>query len=308
MGLREVGRIPLPSHTGDGGFDHAAVDGRRDRLYVAHTANDCVEVIDLAARRAVGSIPNVRGVAGIWVDQATDRWFSSNRGEDTVSVFELDTDDELIRLPTGARPNGIAFDPGRKRLFVAGVGNAETGAPPTVTIFDLDPIRRVGQLVAPGRTRWATYHAGSDRVFVNVAAPPQILDLSAQDPLAASRSIPIRAEGPHGLEQDAPGARLLCASDDGSLLEVDLTSRATRRKTALSGPPDVVWRNGAGDLLYVAVGDPGVVDVIALDTFERVESVRTERGAHTLTVDPAREEVHVFLPRAHADLVLGRSD
>ena len=48
MALRLAGHVDLPAHSGPGAFDHAAIDARRDRLYVAHTANDAVDVIDCA--------------------------------------------------------------------------------------------------------------------------------------------------------------------------------------------------------------------------------------------------------------------
>jgi hypothetical protein len=51
VALRLEGYIDLPEHAGPGGFDHAAVHGRLRRLYVAHTANDAVDVIDLDADR-----------------------------------------------------------------------------------------------------------------------------------------------------------------------------------------------------------------------------------------------------------------
>jgi hypothetical protein len=51
--LRLEGYIDLPEHAGPGGFDHAAVHRGLRRLYVAHTANDALDVIDLDAGRYV---------------------------------------------------------------------------------------------------------------------------------------------------------------------------------------------------------------------------------------------------------------
>jgi hypothetical protein len=70
-----------------GGFDHAAVHGRRGLLYVAHTANDAVDVIDCAANRYLRSIPGLGAVAGALVSEADDLVFTSNRGENTVGIF-----------------------------------------------------------------------------------------------------------------------------------------------------------------------------------------------------------------------------
>jgi len=46
MTLRLQRFIELPPHLGKGGFDHADIHGPTDRLYVAHTANDALDIID----------------------------------------------------------------------------------------------------------------------------------------------------------------------------------------------------------------------------------------------------------------------
>ena len=81
MALKHLGDIELPAHTGQGGFDHAAIHRGRCRLYVAHTANDALDVIDTNAGKYVRSISGLRGVAGALVDEGQDLVFTSNRGE-----------------------------------------------------------------------------------------------------------------------------------------------------------------------------------------------------------------------------------
>lgn len=83
MGLEQVGEIDLPPHVTAGGFDHAAVHAARNRLYVAHTANDAVDIIDGTTDRYAGSIPALSGVAGVLVSEERDLVFTSNRGDDT---------------------------------------------------------------------------------------------------------------------------------------------------------------------------------------------------------------------------------
>ncbi len=306
--MREVARIKLPPHRSEGDFDHAAVDSVGDRLYVAHPSNDAVEVVDLSARRHSATLTGLRGVAGVWVDPKSRLLFTSNRGEDTASIFRLEEGGarEVARVPTGARPNGMAFDPGRSVLLVAGVGVAGTpSSPPTLTFVTAHDGRRLGQVVVPGRTRWALYHRPSDAFYVNVADPPQVLSVPAGTLPALGRERAIPARGPHGLEQDPAGRFLYCACDEGVLVSLEIATGATRVAGSLSGAPDVLWTDPATSRLYCAVGDPGTVDVFDLASLRPVQSVPTAEGAHTLTVDPRRNEVHVFLPGTEEDLVLG---
>jgi hypothetical protein len=46
MAFQHVHDVALPAHVKEGGFDHAAVHSGTSRLYVAHTINDALDVID----------------------------------------------------------------------------------------------------------------------------------------------------------------------------------------------------------------------------------------------------------------------
>ena len=87
MSLKLQGYIDLPGHQQDGGFDHAAIHPAKHLLYAAHTSNDALDVIDCASDLYLRSIPNLTGVAGALVSEERDLIFTSNRGEDTVSIF-----------------------------------------------------------------------------------------------------------------------------------------------------------------------------------------------------------------------------
>ncbi len=51
MPLRHFGYIELPPSRSDVGFDHADIHAASDRLYVAHTSNDTIDVIDVVHDR-----------------------------------------------------------------------------------------------------------------------------------------------------------------------------------------------------------------------------------------------------------------
>jgi hypothetical protein len=55
-------------------------------MYVAHTTNDALDVIDLDEMRYVDSIDGLMAVAGALVAESWDLVFTSNRGEDTVGT------------------------------------------------------------------------------------------------------------------------------------------------------------------------------------------------------------------------------
>jgi hypothetical protein len=75
------------------------------------------------------------------------------------------------------------------------------------------------------------------------------------------------------------------------------------KQLELSGSPDVIFFNRVLRHLYVAIGDPGTVDVFDTDRMERIETVQTEPGAHTLGFDAERNKVYTFLPKTHCAAV-----
>ena len=299
MGLKHIGDVELPAHLGEGGFDHAAIHGRRGLLYVAHTANDAVDVIDTKAGRWVRSISGLTGVAGALVDDEQDLVFTSNRGEDTVAIFSPQTEDALVKIAVGIRPNGLAHDPGPGVLLCANVGNPGVAHSPSVTLVDVRTRRQLGTLPMPGRTRWAIFDPEQRLFFVNIADPSRIVVIDPGTPDRVARHIDVPARGPHGLELDRAAGRLLCACDEGKLVSIDARSGEVLGTLDLSGPPDVVFLNQSLGHLYVAIGDPGVIDVVDIAAWKRVEVVPTGRGAHTIAQDQGSNRVYAFLPQSH---------
>jgi len=305
MGLRLVGDVELPAHLGEGGFDHAAIHHRRNRLYVAHTANDAVDVIDTRADRYVRSITGLKGVAGALVDEVQDLVFTSNRGENTVGIFSPQSEDTVKKVPAGLRPNGLAYDSVRGVLLCANVGDPNS---PSVTLIDVRAPRTLVTIPMPGRTRWAIFDPERRLFFVNIADPPVIVVVDPESDGSIERRIDVPARGPHGLEIDPSGHRLLCACDEGKLVSIDSRSGEIRGILDLSGSPDVVFLSQSLAHLYVAIGDPGLIDVIDIDTWRTIEVVSTGRGAHTIAHDHDSNRVYAFLPETHRATVFQDGD
>lgn len=298
MPLQHLGFVDLPPHAGDGGFDHAAVHEPTGRVYVAHTANDAVDVIDVEAQRWVESIGGLKAVAGaLVVDPGLV--FTSNRGEDSVGIIQIDERDRVDKVAVGVRPNGLAYDPGRGRLLAAHVGDPAVPGSCTVSIVDVHARKRVADLPVAGRTRWTVYDPVADVFHVNIAAPAQIVVVGAADPVHVQRVVPIPQAGPHGLDLDAERRRLFCACDAGVLLEVHADSGEVLSRESIAGVPDVVFFNQRLRRLYVAIGEPGVIEVFDTAPLRRHEIVATEVGAHTLSFDARRDIVCAFLPGSH---------
>jgi len=292
MTLRLKGYVELPEHMGQGGFDHAAVHAASGHVYVAHTANDAIDVFDPAAGRYLHSVPGLAGVAGALVSDEDNLILSSNRAGNTIGIFAPGPNPTVRYAEVGVRPNGLAYDHRRKLVLVANVGE-----PYTLSMIHLATGVRT-EIVVPGRTRWSIYDPGLDRFFVNIMAPSQIVVVDPELD-EVERIIDVPHAGAHGLDFDPSTNRLFCACDAGVLVALDATSGKALAEEKLSGVPDVVWFNARRQQLYVAVGDPGVVDVFATSPLCRLARIETERGAHTTAYAAKAQQLHVFLPGTH---------
>jgi DNA-binding beta-propeller fold protein YncE len=299
MALRLLGHIQLPAHRSEGGFDHADIHLPTDRIYVAHTSNDSIDVIDCTKDRYVESVHGLTAVAGALVSEARNLVFTSNRGENTVSIFAPGAEQDAFKVAVGVKPNGLAFDSTRNILIAANVGDPSIADSYSVSVVDVGRRERIAEIKVPGRTRWAIYDAALKMFFVNIASPARIVGIDARDPTKISREYDVPARGPHGLDLDVRKGRLLCACDAGILVAMDAASGRVLGDVPLSGIPDVIFLHPEFQRLYVAVGDPGVIDVIDVGTMHREEVVQTEAGAHTLALDRKKSKVYAFLPQTH---------
>ncbi len=299
MTLRPAGFIDLPAHRGKGGFDHAAVHAASGRLYVAHTANDALDVVDTKANRLLRSIPDLKGVAGVLVSDERDLVFTSNRDEDTVSIFPEGEEAAASKVKVGVHPNGLAFAPHRGLLLAANIGDSSAPGSTTISFVNVPARTLLATLPIPGRPRWCLVDQKTRAFYVAIRDPPQIVVIDAPRADRIARALPVPAAGPHGLDLDPVRGRLFCACDAARLVVLNRTTGQVLADRPLSGPPDVVFYNPILQHLYVAVGDPGVIDVFDTMRLERIETCPTEKGAHTIALDATTGRVYAFLPESH---------
>ena len=262
-------------------------------------STNALDVIDCVGDRYMHSIENLTGVAGALVSDEQNLVFTSNRGENTVGIFAPDNEPSLAKVGVGIRPNGLAYDSASGLLLAANVGDPKVPNSFTLSIVNVKEQRMAASVRVPGRTRWPVFDAQAELFCVNIADPAQIVVLASDAPDRVVRTLTVPAPGPHGLDFDPEHRRLFCACDANQLVILKADSGEVLTRLELSGSPDVIFFNRVLRHLYVAVGNPGVVDVFDTDAMERIETVPTERDAHTLGFDAERNKVYAFLPETH---------
>src|SRR3981189_3035122 len=114
MPLKTIGTIAIPGAAGSD-FDHAAFDASSRRVFIAHTARDCVEVIDHDAGRHIATLPGFPGVASAVIDDG--QILVTNRGNASVALLDANPVMGPATVMTGAQPNGAVIV-ARSRLAI----------------------------------------------------------------------------------------------------------------------------------------------------------------------------------------------
>lgn len=285
------------------GFDHGdvyvAAPGKA-RLYVAHTGADRIDVVDCATQTYLGALSDLPGVAGVLIAADQDVLFSSDRACARISVYSALDQSLLGHVAVGPHPNGLAYDSRRRRLFSFNLGDP-IGSNCTASVVALDEMALVATIPLPGRPRWALYDVERDRTYVNIRDPAQIVVLHRDD-LRVAAAYDVPSVGPHGLA--LVGDHLFCAADAGSLVVLHRDTGEVLGSVALAGEPDVIMTDELTGRLFVAIGMPGIVEVIDTNTLSKVETIATEAGAHTIAWDRDGRTLYAFLPQVCGVLAL----
>lgn len=293
--LRTAGVIAIPNAI-DSEFDHAAFDPRTRRVVIAHTARDCIEVIDHDTQKHIATLPGFPGVAGAVADDGDI--LTTNRGAATITWLDAATWKVKAVFPSGPRPNGAAIVKRKGIGIAACIGDAELG--PTLQIIDLKKATQRA-IELPGRPRWCVTDASANRLFLCIREPSMVLTTSLPD-LGDIMHWKLPAGGAHGLDIDHARNRLYVACDDGALVEIDSISGKVSNVWPIAGPPDVTFFNPATGRVHVAIGDPGLVETIDPRTGASARTM-TGAGAHTTAI-VVPDRLYAISPRHGGVLVL----
>ena len=281
----KVTEIPIG---GAGAFDYLNVDSGARRLYVTHGTE--VVVIDTTSNKIVGRIADTPRVHGIAIVPELGRGFTTNGGENKVSVVDLKTLQTISKIETGANPDAVLYEPSRKEIYTfngakAGGYNATVidAAKGTVTAtVDLGDKPETGQ---------ADPDVG--RVFVNLEDKSLIgvIDIATHKKIAEWPIAP--AESPTGMAIDTASKRLFVGGGP-SLVMVDYTSGKVVASVPICQGTDATWFDAQSKLIFNSCGD-GHITVTHMDGPAKltvVETIETARGARTMTFDPASRRIY----------------
>ena len=265
-------------------FDYLTVDSAAKRLYLSHATE--VVVIDLAANKVVGTIPDTRGVHGIII-APNGKGFITAGQENKVVVFDPKTLQVSSRVDTGANPDAIVYEPKNKEVYALN----HTGK--SVTVINADTGAVTATIPLSGTAESGVADPALGRVYVNIenTSAVDVIDVTTHKVIANWKVAP--AEEPTGMAIDLAKHRLFIGGGPNQVMLDGSTGKVIASAKICDGTDATVFDPGTSMSMSSCSDGQITIIKVAGDTMTVAQTLVTKPGARTMAVDPATHKIYV---------------
>ncbi len=272
---------------GEGGWDYLSIDQNARRLYVSHATK--VVVIDLVQESIVGEITDTPGVHGIAIAPDIQRGFVSNGKEAKASIVDLASLKTLSKVDTGENPDAILYEPARQEVYTF------NGRGHTATVFEAKTGKVVATIPLSGKPEFAAADSNAGRVYCNIEDKNQVavIDAKAHQVVASWPIAP--GEEATGMAIDLANHRLFIGCHNRMMLMMDSGTGKVVATVPIGQGVDANAFDPTTKLAFSSNGD-GTVAIAheeSPDKLALVQLLKTERGARTMSLDPATHRIYL---------------
>jgi DNA-binding beta-propeller fold protein YncE len=263
------------------------VDAAARRLYVTHGTK--IVVIDMDKNAVVGEITDTPGVHGFAIAPELGLGFSSNGMENKAGIVDLKTLQTKSKVDTGANPDAILYDPGRKEVY------AFNGRGSSATVFEAVSGKVVATIPLPGKPEFAQVDVKAGRIYNNIEDKNEVavIDTKTHSVVATWPIAP--GEGASGMAIDLANHRLFLGAEK-LMVMMDSTSGKVVATVPIGPGVDANSYDPETKLAFASCGGDGTVTIAHEDhpdTLKVVQVLQTARGARTMTLDPKTHKIYL---------------
>ncbi len=283
-GFKVISKIKIG---GTGGWDYVAVDPDANRVYASH--GTLVEVVDPKAGKVVGQITQLHGVHGVAVAPEFGKGFITNGQSNSVTIFDLKTLAKVGEPQTGQSPDSVCFEPRTKRIFTF------NGRSNDSTVIDPKTNEVIKTLPLTGKPEECAAD-GTGKIYVNLEDSNEIIEMDAAKPAILRHASLSPCESPSGLAIDVKNKKLFSACSNKVMAVTDIPTLKVIATTPIGPGADGAGFDTGLGLAFSSNGGDGTLSIVKQvnGKYETVDSVTTERGARTMTVDPKNHLVYLL--------------
>ena len=294
--LQTAADIPLPG--GPTRFEGQSFDRANNRLYIAHSGDGELVMVDTKTKRLIANLPNFPGCTSVLAVPELESVFIGVPGRDEVAVMNT-ASLKVTRLAGGEFPYGMAWASDLGKMYVSDRRDTK------VTVIDMRMNQRVTTIDLGGEAGNAIYDPSTKRILVNVRTSNELLEVDPATDFVANR-LKLKGKTPQGLVI-APNSRLAFAAcqDDSKLLVIDLEKWNVRESIVTGEKPDMIAYDDELGMLYVGT-ESNVVSVFRVKgkDIDRMGDVEVGANPHSVCVNSLTHEVYVPLENVNGKPVL----
>ena len=196
---------------GEGGTDYVTVEAATGRVFVSRATH--MMVVDGATGKVLGDIPDTPGVHGAGIATKAGHGFTTNGGDQTVTMFDLKTLAVLKQIKVGPGLDGVMYDEPDDKIILTNHSR------PIGTLTAIDP--RTGDIVATVELEDTAPEGaaadGKGHIFVNNESKHtiQVIDVKTWKATASWPLAP--CEGPTGIAYDKASNRIFSGCNKTSV-------------------------------------------------------------------------------------------
>jgi YVTN family beta-propeller protein len=275
---------------GEGGWDILTIDSAASRLYLSHATK--VVVVDLNTNTVAGEVADTPGVHAFLPVPEVRRGFSSNGKESRSSVVDLTTLKTISKIDTGANPDAIVYEPRHGEVYVFNhTGNS-------VTVINSKAATVSATIPLGGSPEFAAVDEAAGRIYCNIEDKSEVavIDVDKHEVVAHWSLAP--GDEPSGIALDARHHRLFSGCHNKMMVMLNTQSGKVVQTVPIGAGVDGCAFDDARQFAFASCGD-GTTTIAKEDAPDKLtvlQTLETERGARTMTLDPKSHRI--YLPSA----------
>lgn len=273
-GYRLIKKMPI---AGEGGWDYLTADAAARRVYVSHTSQ--VHVVDADTGALLGSIP-ASGAHGIALATEFDRGFITNGSVDNVTVFNLSTLKTVATIPTGKKPDALAYDDASKRIF------ANNGGSDSSTVINAVDGKVLGTIDLGGGPE-SSAADGKGFVFTNLEDKSELIKIDATHLSVVARWKLGACEQPSAIAMNRANRRIFVGCRNRTMAMINADTGAVILTRPIGDHVDAAAFDTQTGTVFLSNGD-GTVNVFHQDSPDKLttlETIKTQDGSKTMALD-----------------------
>jgi DNA-binding beta-propeller fold protein YncE len=281
-------KVPLGAAPGGGEyFDYLTIDSAARRVYLSHGTE--VKVLDADSAAVVGTISGLKKCHGIALVKDLGKGFITDGDAAKVIVFDIASLKVTGEIKSEPDTDSIIYDPASKHIWTF------NGDSKDATVIDPAKQTVVKTLPLDGAPEYPVaddkgmiYDNNEDKNDVT-AIDSRTIEIKARWPVAPAGT-------PVAMAMDRQHRRLFSSGRGPQMLVVmDADKGNVIQSFPISAGVDANVFEAATGLLYVSTRE-GMVHIFhedSPDKYSVAETVKTEFGAKTMTLDPKTHNIYL---------------